>query len=118
MEISRERFTAALHRSAERAGSILNPNDDDREELIDGLLANKERYGYPSCPCRLSCGKLEHDRDIVCPCIYREPDLEEYGSCYCALFVTKEWAEGTIERRVVLERRPPKKFDYMDELEE
>ena len=107
MKISRERFVAALGRSAEGARSILNPDGEDLDMLVDGLLENRERYGYPSCPCRLSAADHEKDRDIVCPCVYREPDLEEYGACYCALFVTKDWADGTIERKTVPERRPP-----------
>ena len=107
MEISRERFVAALGRSAERAGSVLNPDEDDLGMLTEGLLENRKRYGYPSCPCRLSSGDVEKDRDIVCPCRYRESDLEEYGACYCALFVTRDWVEGRIERKVVPERRPP-----------
>jgi len=107
MKISRERFVAALGRSAGNAGSILNPDGEDLDMLVDGLLENRERYGYPSCPCRLSAADNEKDRDIVCPCVYREPDLEEYGSCYCALFVTAEWVDGSIERKTVPERRPP-----------
>jgi len=107
MKISRERFVAALGRSAENANSVLNPDEEDLEMLVDGLLENKERYGYPSCPCRLSASDNEKDRDIVCPCVYREPDLVEYGSCYCALFVTRDWADGNIERTPVPERRPP-----------
>jgi ferredoxin-thioredoxin reductase catalytic chain len=50
--------------------------------LLDGLLINRERYGYMSCPCRLASGNREWDRDIVCPCAYREDDIREYGRCY------------------------------------
>jgi ferredoxin-thioredoxin reductase catalytic chain len=78
-------------------------------QLIDGLLKNKERYGYMSCPCRLASGSRENDRDIICPCDYREPDVKEYGSCYCNLYVSKEWNEGTVPNVPVPERRPPEK---------
>ncbi len=107
MEIDRERFAAALGRSAGRAGSVLNPDEDDLGMLIEGLLENRKRYGYPSCPCRLSSGDVEKDRDIVCPCRYRGPDLEEFGACYCALFVTGDWVGGKVEQMVVPDRRPP-----------
>ncbi|MBN1225784.1 MAG: ferredoxin:thioredoxin reductase [Deltaproteobacteria bacterium] len=78
-------------------------------ELLDALLLNKERYGYMVCPCRLASGNREKDADIICPCIYRTPDVEEYGSCYCNLYVSKDWNEGAIPHEYVPERRPPEK---------
>jgi ferredoxin-thioredoxin reductase catalytic chain len=84
----------------------------DREWVLDilrGLLKNKERYGYMSCPCRLASGDREKDKDIICPCVYRAPDVEEYGSCYCNLYVSKEWNEDKVPHVYVPERRPPEK---------
>jgi ferredoxin-thioredoxin reductase catalytic chain len=86
---------------------------DDAERVMDlmqALLANKERYGYMVCPCRLSTGDKEKDRDIICPCVYRTEDVAEYGSCYCNLYVSKEWNEGKIPREYVPERRPVEKM--------
>ncbi len=86
---------------------------NDREkvfELLEGLLTNKERYGYMVCPCRLASGTREKDRDIICPCEYRAADVKEYGSCYCNLYVSKEWNEGKIPHEFVPERRPPEKM--------
>ena len=83
--------------------------NDDRErtfELLRSLLINKDRYGYTACPCRLASGDRDRDRDIICPCKYREPDVAEYGSCYCALYVSEDWNSGRITRRSVPERRP------------
>ncbi len=86
-------------------------NDDERVmELLDSLLINKDRYGYMVCPCRLASGDRENDRDIICPCEYREPDVAEFGSCYCNLYVSKEWNEGKIEKEYVPERRPVEKM--------
>ena len=62
---------------------------DDQELLADivaGLEANFQRYGYFQCPCRDSWGTKEKDRDIICPCDYAAPDIETYGHCYCGLF--------------------------------
>ncbi len=81
-------------------------------DLIEGLLTNKERYGYMCCPCRLASGDREHDKDIICPCDYREADVAQFGSCYCNLYVSKEWNEGTIPHETVPERRPPDKFFF------
>ena len=81
-------------------------------ELLEGLLTNKERYGYMCCPCRLASGDRMADRDITCPCDYREPDVEEYGACYCALYVTEDWNEDRIEHLAVPERRPRELMPY------
>jgi ferredoxin-thioredoxin reductase catalytic subunit len=35
--------------------------------------------------------------------------VEEYGACYCGLYVSKERNEGEIEPQTVPERRPPEK---------
>ena len=88
-------------------------NDHERVmELLDALLVNKERYGYMVCPCRLASGDRENDRDIICPCEYREPDVAEFGSCYCNLYVSKEWNEGKTDEEYVPERRPPEKMFF------
>ncbi|MCX5754048.1 MAG: ferredoxin:thioredoxin reductase [Candidatus Krumholzibacteria bacterium] len=78
-------------------------------ELLAALLVNKKRYGYMACPCRLASGDRERDRDITCPCSYREPDVKEYGSCYCNLYVSAAWNAETIPHAYVPERRPPEK---------
>ena len=80
--------------------------------LIEGLLTNRQRYGYMCCPCRLASGDRQADNDIICPCDYREPDVEEYGSCYCNLYVSKEWNEGTVPHVPVPERRPVDRLPY------
>ena len=81
-------------------------------DLMEALLVNKERYGYMVCPCRLPAGKKESDRDIICPCMYREPDVAEYGSCYCNLYVSQAWNDGAIPHEYVPERRPPEKMAF------
>lgn len=74
-------------------------------DLIKGLLKNEERYGYRSCPCRLASGDKERDKDIICPCIYSEEDIKEYGRCYCGLYVSKDFNEGKIKQVFIPERR-------------
>lgn len=90
-------------------GYYLNPDQDFLQSLLEGLKKNEERYGYPSCPCRLASGNLELDRDIICPCDYRDPDVEEFGACYCGLYVQKDVFEGKIPLHPVPERRPIEK---------
>jgi ferredoxin-thioredoxin reductase catalytic subunit len=77
--------------------------------FLEGLETNEERYGYPVCPCRLGTGNIELDRDIICPCDYRDPDVAEYGACYCRLYVTKAVFESQ-NLPEVPERRPQQKI--------
>ena len=99
-----------LKKVQEPKGYYFSSDKDMVFRLLEGLLLNKERYGYMCCPCRLSSGDRERDKDIICPCAYREPDVKEYGSCYCNLYVSKEWNEGKIPHKFVPERRPPELF--------
>ena len=94
-----------LKRECEAAGYYLNPDVNFVLDLMEGLLTNEERYGYRACPCRLADGVREKDLDIICPCDYRDPDLDEYGACYCALYVSEEIALGQEEAQPVPERR-------------
>jgi len=100
-----EELYQRLKREAEEAGYSLNPDVDFVLDLMEGLLTNEERYGYWACPCRLADGEREKDLDIICPCIYRDPDLDEYGACYCALYVSEEVIKGGKEAGPVPERR-------------
>ena len=99
-----------LKKSQEEKGYFFNKDKDRVFELLEALLVNKERYGYMACPCRLASGDKDKDKDIICPCVYRKPDVEEYGSCYCNLYVTKEWNKGNVPNAYVPERRPPEKM--------
>ena len=94
---------------AKARGYYLTPDPELLRDLLDGLLKNEERYGYPSCPCRLASGSFELDRDILCPCDYRDPDVEEFGCCYCALYVRKDVYEGKTPVQPIPERRPQEK---------
>ena len=95
-----------LDREAERSGYHLNPDRAFTLGLMEGLLANEARYGYQACPCRLASGVREEDLDIVCPCDYRDPDLSDFGTCYCALYVSREVKEGRKKAVRIRDRRP------------
>ena len=107
-----EKLYEALRKVQEAKGYHFNKDKNKTVELLEGLLVNKDRYGYMACPCRLASGDREWDKDIICPCVYREPDVKEYGSCYCSLYVSQEWNEGKIPREYVPERRPPEKIRF------
>jgi len=98
-----------LKKSQEPKGHYFNRDKPRVFELLDGLLVNRQRYGYMACPCRLAANDRQWDRDIICPCAYSAPDIAEYGSCYCGLYVSREWNEDKIPHAYVPERRPPEK---------
>ncbi len=100
-----ETLYQTLRKSQEEKGYHFTGDEESTRELLQGLLTNKKRYGYMSCPCRLATGNRERDRDILCPCAYREEDVKEYGSCYCNLYVSKAWREGKVAHQYVPERR-------------
>ena len=101
-----------LKKSQEPKGYFFSSDKERVFELLEALLTNKERYGYMACPCRLASGDREADRDIICPCVYREPDVAEFGSCYCNLYVSEAWNAGQIAHEYVPERRPPEKMTF------
>jgi ferredoxin-thioredoxin reductase catalytic subunit len=107
-----EKLYEMLRKVQEPKGYYFNIDKERTFELLEGLLQNKERFGYMVCPCRLASGDREWDKDIICPCVYREADVEEYGSCYCNLYVSPEWNQGKIPHAYVPERRPPEKIRF------
>jgi ferredoxin-thioredoxin reductase catalytic chain len=96
-----------LQRDAGAGGYHLNPDTEFTGELVKGLLTNESRYGYPACPCRLATGRKPDDLDIICPCDYRDPDLGDYGMCYCGLYVSEEVVSGQKSTGSIPDRRPP-----------
>ncbi|MBN1249462.1 MAG: ferredoxin:glutaredoxin reductase [Anaerolineae bacterium] len=102
-----DRLYRRLDREATAGGYNLNPDVEFTKGLVEGLLINEARYGYWACPCRLADGVREKDLDIICPCDYRDPDLIDWGACYCALYVSDAVRDGEQELQPIPERRPP-----------
>lgn len=102
-----EQLMNSLRKVQEPKGYYFNKDEEMVLALMESLLTNKERYGTMVCPCRLASGVRDQDKDIMCPCIYREADVRQYGSCFCGLYVSKDWNEETIPHKYVPERRPP-----------
>ncbi|MBN1289492.1 MAG: ferredoxin:glutaredoxin reductase [Actinobacteria bacterium] len=98
-----------IEREAGDGGYNLNPDRETAMMLIEGLVTNIKRYGYQLCPCRLGTGDRKSDLDIICPCDYRDPDLDDYDACYCGLYVSGRVVGGEVDVKPVPERRPPEK---------
>lgn len=101
-----------LKKIQEKKGYFFNKDKSRVFDLLEALLTNKTRYGYMVCPCRLASGDRDADKDIICPCDYREPDVQAFGSCYCNLYVSKSWNDETMPHAYVPERRPPEKMGF------
>ena len=102
-----QRLYQRLNKEAEEGGYHLNPDVEFTKDLVRSLIINEKRYGYWACPCRLASGNKEDDLDIICPCDYRDPDLNEYDACYCALYVSENVLKGGKKVSSIPERRPP-----------
>ncbi|MHC1575009.1 MAG: ferredoxin-thioredoxin reductase catalytic domain-containing protein [Candidatus Methanogasteraceae archaeon] len=102
-----EELHARLNKEAEESGYHLNPDANHAKDLVRGLLVNEKRYGYRACPCRLATGDEAEDLDIVGPCDYRDQDVEEYGACYCGLYVSESVIESEKSVAPIPERRKP-----------
>jgi ferredoxin-thioredoxin reductase catalytic subunit len=110
-----EELYPILLRFANKKGITLNPDVEFAQDLIKGFLHNEERYGYRSCPCRLAVGNKDWDKDIICPCDYMMPDVDEFGVCFCSLYVSNEFAESGKIHESIPERRPEEKLYYPGE---
>lgn len=104
-----EELYIQLKQEAEDRGYHLNPDVTFTKQLLAGLLKNKERYGYLSCPCRLVSGAKQDNLDIICPCDYRDDDINEFNACYCALYVGEKIMQGEADVQSIPERRPSKR---------
>jgi ferredoxin-thioredoxin reductase catalytic subunit/rubredoxin len=95
-----------LKKQVESIGYHLNPDVEFTKSLLKSIIINERRYGYGACPCRLAANDKEEDLDIICPCDYRDPDLDEYNTCYCGLYISGEILSGKKELKAIPERRP------------
>ena len=102
----------ALRKLQEPKGYYFNKDVELTMTLLEQLLVIKAKDGYMRCPCRIGNGKYELDKDITCPCAYREEDVKEYNSCFCGLYVSKAWNEDAVPHVLVPERRPPEKIIF------
>jgi len=107
----RQPIIDAMKKNAKDNGYFLCPDQQLFTDLIDGLATNTDRYGYGSCPCRVASGMKKHDVDIICPCEYRDADVDEYGTCYCGLFVSEKIKNNPSQLGPIPERRPQEIID-------
>ncbi len=101
---------SVFKKNAQEKNYLFNKDTAFVNELMDGLFENLKRFGYTSCPCRLSTGDYSKDADIICPCDYMEGDIEKYGACFCGLYVSKSVYDGKSIISSIPESRPKEKI--------
>ena len=87
---------------AEKSGTVVNPNKEAAEAVINGLAAHVQELGKPLCPCNFYPDKEEEikRRRWICAC----DEMQIFKYCHCLLFTTEngmpiteylpEWHEG------------------------
>lgn len=78
---------------SERSGYPLHPDPEQVTRLVEEMARNKAEFGAMYCPCMTKrlIGNKEVDAKRICPCVWHEEDIGEFGSCYCGLFVTPDF---------------------------
>ena len=69
-----------LNKEAEASGYDLNPDGDFTKELLRGIVVNLKRYGYGSCPCRLSKATSGRTSTLSAPVITGTLICSELGT--------------------------------------
>jgi ferredoxin-thioredoxin reductase catalytic subunit len=116
--VSKELMKERMQKKADSVGQYICPDKTLLEDLLEGLVKNEERYGYASCPCRSASGIKDYDVDIICPCEYKDADVDEFGTCYCGLYVSKAVNKDPSKLRSIPERRPVEIIDAANEAKE
>jgi ferredoxin-thioredoxin reductase catalytic subunit len=90
---------------AAKQGWVLNPDSEFTQSLVAGLTVNWNRYGYYLCPCRDTEGSREADASVLCPCSPSRADVDEYGHCFCALYLSVRFAASGASPQGIRDRR-------------
>jgi len=99
-----------IEQYAEKKNYDINPNKMIASNLKIWLSEMEGIYGKRLCPCFDPSGGKENDKAMICPCTYIDKEIEEYGTCHCALFGKKglshkDWKESG--KRLMKEYRVP-----------
>jgi len=77
---------------AKKKGWKINPDKKQLGYVLKGLKSNEDKKGERYCTCRVQTGNFEEDRIIICPCIYAEQEIKDWGHCLCRLFFAKDYS--------------------------
>ncbi|MCD4821668.1 MAG: thioredoxin fold domain-containing protein [Methanococcoides sp.] len=89
-ESTKEDMHVWTSKYADKAGYLLNPDEESLHLVLEGLARNRNKHGKNYCPCRIVTGDDQEDKKIICPCIYHKDEISNDGSCHCDLFFKKK----------------------------
>ena len=69
-----------------KKGYALNPDWMMTTNLSVWLTEMEDTFGKRYCPCFEPSGNMDLDKKMLCPCKFIDDEIEEYGTCHCALF--------------------------------
>ena len=105
-----EQLYEMLKRIQEPKGYYFNTDREKVMDLLDSLLKNKGRYGYMSCPCRLSSGIVKRTRiSFAHACIGRTTSRISAPAIALCMF-PKNGKMRKLPTKYVPERRPLELF--------
>jgi len=88
--MNKEEQLAAWEKFTEGNDFMLNPDKKHVNIVLDGVFANKEKFGLKLCPCRLRDGTKGTDLELICPCNFKVQNTwKNKGMCWCGLFVKR-----------------------------
>lgn len=61
-----------------------------KEDILNKLKENKEKYGERYCPC---VNPAEYNKDYICPCKDFRENVKGGESCHCGLFIKNKTEE-------------------------
>ena len=87
---SKEEFMRAIGEYSKGKAFVLNPDANHVKAVVDGVYANLDKNGFKFCPCRLTIGDFEKDKDLICPCNFEVQNAwKDWNRCWCGLYVKK-----------------------------
>ena len=87
---SKEEFMRAIGEYSKGKPFVLNPDAGHVAAVVDGVYTNLEKKGFKFCPCRLTTGDFEKDKDLLCPCNFEiQKAWKDWNRCWCGLYVKK-----------------------------
>jgi len=95
---------------AQKKNYDVNPNLMINTNLKVWLSEMEGIYGKRICPCFDPSGDKSLDKAMICPCQFIEEEIDEYGTCHCALFGKKGLTEQDWKasgKRLMAEYRVP-----------
>ena len=102
--------TQWINKYADKKNYAVNPSKMMSTNLKIWLTEMEGTYGKRLCPCFDPSGGKENDKAMICPCVYIDDEIKEYGTCHCALFGEKGLSEKdwkVSRKRLMKEYRVP-----------